>query len=848
MTEYLEAGIRLIADVSDAEDAIQGLIDQAQNEIVVSVTADTSDFDSEVASMSPDSVDVPVSADTAGLETDITDAIPAEETVDITPQPQVAPDGSDVFGLLQQIRNATVFSAIIDVAGPALDFFKTIGSFSVGPMLELDTAMATMQAQTGAILPGARELITKLFGSDLGDSVTQISQVVTHAQQLHDPLEAASTAALDFTKVFPNNDPTAVLDTLDSMVKNNLVPDFQSGADLLVAGMQQGADKGGDLLSVLGKNSSALKDLGLTGPSSLQLITNALQGGADSATSVVMELEKIKTNITSQVTSGSGAALNTLATLGIPDPITSGQGWSASFFLSVSDAIKNAPVDDATKQQMFQSLVGGKLSQKDYEGFLNLDAASGAFTNLTGTAATAAANMDNSLTGAVGDFEREVQTAATNFLSSDQIDLPGKIQALKTGIQDGLAELQKGGSLQDAFTIALKPVGLDQTFEKLEASILGFVISLEQAFAKIQFLTGDTAGATATMTNVSVLAGQKLTLDLEAGNLTTSLSAAAAAKISTPDLMNAVTTAINNEISQGNMPMAQAIADSFKGITIDGSPISDSLQTIINNALKDAATKTGNAGTGTNPVGPNQSNLGFMGNFAGSEGATAATNIQNAATNTATLGTNAQTATQPLATMNSQMYTIPGAAQPAAGAVQNLATQSKLAYDPLSSITTKVGDVGKTATPAAQTLTILGQSTQQTTAQLVTMNGAVQQLGTSAATINASIANSSNMVKIPGATPGTGHASGTSDTGVGSFLVGENGPEIVTTDKSLAVLNNKTVQAIMSAVSGAAGRGFGGGSGGGNKSVAITNINNVQSDAQADVIGWSTAKAVRGLI
>lgn len=91
--------------------------------------------------------------------------------------------------------------------------------------------------------------------------------------------------------------------------------------------------------------------------------------------------------------------------------------------------------------------------------------------------------------------------------------------------------------------------------------------------------------------------------------------------------------------------------------------------------------------------------------------------------------------------------------------------------------------------------------------------------------------------------PNAGHAAGTGNTGIGSFVAGEEGPEIVTTDRSLAVLNNDTTRALWAGLRAGSAMNSNVQN---NRTANVYNTFNVQSQAQAVSAGQVVANKVRG--
>jgi hypothetical protein len=875
MADTVESGVKLTLDSSDFDSKIQDILDRL----------------GELESANPT---VTVEADTSAAD----EALSALDGEDVTANVSVNTDESS-GSTLEKIHALTdigahAYNMIINIAGTAVDFFNKISDIAITPLLDLDDAVARFNAHTAYALPNARELFSKILYSDLGTDIGQVEAVAEAAAQLNDPIEEATTAALTFTHVFDTQDPIQVLNALDAMVKTGLAPDFKTASDLLVVAFQNGADKGNDLLTVISQNAGAIKDLGLTGPEALQLITNELDNGAASAQLVIQSLETLKKNITAQTTTGKGAALDVLAALNIPNPITSGEGWTEEFFTSVADKIKNAPVSDAQKQQWVQALLGGKLGQKDYEAFLNMDAAQGTFDNLTGRAGQAAQTIDDSLRGSLADFTLAVQEKVNEFLTSAEVDLPGKITLLKQGIQDALTTLEAGGSLEEALTIGLKPLGFDDEFQKLESIFSNFIISLLDIIASLQDISSHGEAAKATRATITSMERQQLPFDLQITNqdeIGTVINTAIARGLTTSDIAPALTTAISSLISSGDFDRAQKLIDAAANLQekpLFTIPEGASRET---QAIANTAIAAYNAGQKTVdqmntlaqagiiiPIKPDLDTAGLQqqldsaklsitggqdntrtGGIGGAIGLGMASGLPATLDDLKTKSddsahsvvglkdaANALT-TDTLATttaVNDQTTAIADQGAATVEVTDNTEDLAHKLYD-AGVAAQATSDAAQEDTGSQQDLAHklydAGIAAQQASLAVMAMNSNLDQMAAKANSIAQTNMGQQQQSEV---TPVAGpHASGGLFSGLA--LVGERGPELLYSDKTMGILNNRSARGLMQALSSAPFMGYGGGYS--NKSVVINNINTISSPAYADALGYSTAKQIRGV-
>lgn len=944
MPNYPESGIKLVADTASYTKAMEDAIFLADyfdsyGEISVDISAnvDTASFDVELP-QDNETIDVEIDANVEGIEDlpldgetvdytvdtevegiedlpldgttvnftvegDVTgdaENLPTEgETIDTTLNVEETPAAKETLDAVNTIKNLKVLETVWNIAGTAVDLFKQFGGTVLQPMMDLDTAVAKIKATTGDAIPNARELISKIFYNDLGESIDQVANLITKAGQMKLPIEEATTAALTFTHTFKDQNPQQVLDALNQMVKTGLAPNFKTAGDMLVTAFQNGANKGNDLLNAINQNATAIKDLGLKGPEALSFIKTGLDNGFTSADQVLKVLEKIKQNVTNAAGNEKSDVSKTLKTLGIANPAETGEAWTAEFFKKVIEGIKNAPgLSDTEKEAMFSNLVGGKMGGKTFSAFLQLSPADAdnVFKNMSGAADRAAAEIDDSLSGAIDDFMLAAQKAAQDFLSSKQIDLPGKMAALKKGLQSALNTLAETGDLGQALTVALKPIGFDDEFQSLESALGNFIIGILQAVASIQELTGHAQEAQGTKATVAKMAETQLQFDLKVGNpdeISGEITTAISRGVSADKVASIASGAVSELISQGSIDAAQKLIDQFKkGVgsitfTAGNDPVSDAAlraagitdrvfhvpidpemtpeqieafiaekkKMFMDQGITLDATVTPQITKET--VATMQDELDaasaklkkqnvdnireakLAAADAGDEIKTANTELQNTATQTTTS----------VDTMNTKVAATQTAANNASTAIDKQTTATNEVADSASSAAAPVADVA-TSMDKVNTVGLVLVTTLDGVA--VGIQKVIDTAG-SLATASANVAKKQGELDAgssggsskgsTGSQPGKGHALGTQDA-TGTFMTGENGREIVTTNEHLGVLNNKTTEAIMAALQGwIPGGGFAKGS----TTNVINNTNYIPSEAVADTLGYRQAETLRGM-
>ena len=827
MPTYPESGVKLVVLTADAQSAVDDLmssLDELQGatySVEVTVEADTSDAMSAIE-------DLPLSDETVNytVETEITgdnvDELPqdgekAEYEVDTTIK-EGNTDTADTLKVLKSINAKETFEMIVNIAGTALDFLKAFEQFSIEPLLDIDDAVAKIKAQTGETIPNIREIVSGIRYDDLGESFDQITDIIIKAKQMGVPFEEATRAALTFTHAFTDQDPKAVLDTLNAMVTNKLAPNFKEASDLLTVAFQKGGNRAGDLLSTITKNATAFRDLNMDGKTALGNIVDGLNKGFSSADQVANVFNKIKQNVQNAAGNETSPINEQLKNLSIPNPAEAGKDWGVEFVAEVIKGIQNAPVSDAEKEKMLGDILGDKFSGKSFSALMQLspEDAANIFVNVKGAADTAAKDADDSLKGAFADFTLGVQQKVQEVLTDKSIDIPGKITKLKEGLQNALDTLAQGGTLSEALTVALKPLGFDDEFQGLESALGNFIIALLQIVSSIQDLTGHGAEAEGTRKLVVGMAKTQLDFDLKIANpedLQLAISTATSRGLSDADIAKEISGTIQGLIKEGtkeSLAQAQKIIDTLK-TPIDqnklptlasGAPMN--VEPVVSDEALDNL--QGQIDTAMAKVPPPEKVDAWQQSL---DAMSLATDTMQTAT------TNAQ---QPI--------------DNAAKSTDNLAKSASKVYPS----TDKTSDSLATVTVQANTAT----------PALIGVSDALQVVIDKAHAVSsaADTLAQKNAQPDAGNTPTSGpHAAGGSFVGTG--IVGEKGAEIVSSNTGLAVLNNLTTEKILAALNGF----IPGASNVGKSGNNYTAINNnfVQSEAQADSVGFSTAKVLRGM-
>lgn len=550
-----EAGARLTLDLSEWEsnwsqvisdaDTLQSTIEDMSTTIDIDVEfsgADALPFD-----------DIPESTDT---EVNVTEDDNTKKLV----------DGLTFLVMKEKIEWA------IDIAGNVWDFFSKIENLVVSPFLDVEDAVARINAQTGGTgITDLAQFIRDIQAADLGTGVDQIADVVVAAQQLNAPIDEATRAALTFTKVFDDQDPTTVLTALNTLVETGLVPNLQSASDLMTVFFQEGGNKGGDALAVVTANAQSWADMGLNATQALSTINSLLDNNVDSATDAQKMIQTLDDALTTAAANADSPQAEALKTLGLTNPKDSGQAMGADFLDGFSSAFTNLPSD---QQDLVSGVLFGKGGKKFTGALEGITTQGGPFADVVGAAEDAASAIDDSLRGIIDDFVLAMNEKLSELLSSDSIDLPGKIEALKAGLQEALDIIASGGTVGEAIEFGLNIPGFADGVDRFQSAIGNFAISVLEIVAGIQeFLGKDSSG---TRQQISQMERGQLAFDLQVANpdeIAGELQTAIDRGLTTSDIATSTGKALEEMIAGGDFEKAQALIDGLNKLSESTGPM-----------------------------------------------------------------------------------------------------------------------------------------------------------------------------------------------------------------------------------------------------------------------------------
>lgn len=410
--------------------------------------------------------------------------------------------GADVIGfirelpILQSFMESDAASRIVDVAVP-------------DGIEGADTIIGNLYTNSQASREEIARLIAELSNMGVADS-----QIQDTAQGLLD----TQLAIEGITGEAP--DMETLIARASDLKSLGLADTWQDAFDVMVSGFQSGISIGGDFLGDLGEFAPTFATMGFTAEQMLNTLSTGLNGGVDNISRMSEGLISFNENA-STAKDTFIAAIDTIDEstgsdlAGNLELYQAGQLTGADFMASVLDAARAYAETNGTAaaQGILGDIFGGTASNIGAQALLSIDPNADEFTDLENRAADAATIMQDSLVNAITEFQRVVEQTAVDFMSSEQIDLPGKIEAIKTGLQDAVAVLQAGGTIGEALDVGFHIEGVDEFISKFQSVVGNLVIAFLDIVADIQdFLGKDSSG---TRGEIARLGQQQLEFDLQ---------------------------------------------------------------------------------------------------------------------------------------------------------------------------------------------------------------------------------------------------------------------------------------------------------------------------------------------
>lgn len=585
---FEESGVRLVLDIS----AYSRNMSKAINE---SESLDKAMLDAENQagrlSRSLSSVDGNINVNVTVNNSELKTAVDQHAELNSNTSMKANADASELESaqdVLEDIRNLATIDLVFNVAG-------AVGGVTelpiVSSLIEMDNALAQIEGRTGGMIPDAEHLITDLYTNAWGESREAIAEVIIQADNLRISQEDLGTAVTTAFQVADTGigDTTEILRAMDSLVKNQLAPDFQTAGDIIVAGLQNGGDRGQDLLDTFNEYGSTFQTLRIDAEGALGFITSGLEAGVDNSDRIADALRETGIRLreigTNEDVANAFAQLDAAADIDLAaslDAFNAGEISGNEFFEGFFGALGElAESDPQSAAEVSASLVGTISEDFGPEVIAQLtpqwDEAMG---ELEGRAETASNAINNTLGTALTGLGRTIENELVTTVS-EIVDIDALTEQVKTAVATIGAELRGGATLGEALEIGLE-LG-EGTFTRLESVIGNLGLVIMQAIAGALDLLGQGEAAQQLRDSITGAAGGQLAFDLKLADdgaaVMEAVQNAISRGVESADIGEAALTSINERLATGDIAGAQAIVDALNNaMTAGGDELGQQLR------------------------------------------------------------------------------------------------------------------------------------------------------------------------------------------------------------------------------------------------------------------------------
>jgi hypothetical protein len=391
------------------------------------------------------------------------------------------------------------------------------GALAVGVLQGMETEAATdrIAAQLGGSewAHDMGDLAARLYLEGFGESVAETGDAVRRVLQNNllsedvgeEEIEALTRRFLTFTDVMEQDMDMAV-QAVRSMIRSGIAKDGAEALDVLTAGIQQGADKAGDLVETFQEYGTSFREAGIDAADATGLMVQGLNAGARDADKVADAIKEF--GIRAQ--DGSEASAEGFKAIGLnaremTEAVAAGGPRAREALDKVLDGLQG--MEDPVKRNAAAVALFGTQAEDlgDALFALDLDTAAVNLGNVEGATDRLGSAYDNAKTK-VEVFKRKALAALTEFVGDKVIPAlqefgewltdsaaPALEEAGETLREDLLPPLRDLGDwLMDEVVPALKALGewiLGKAVPAL-ISFVGWLVEHERVLKAVAIAVG----------------------------------------------------------------------------------------------------------------------------------------------------------------------------------------------------------------------------------------------------------------------------------------------------------------------------------------------------------------------
>lgn len=473
---------------------------------------------------------------------------------------------------LNTIRNLATISLVIKGA----ELLTNIQSLPVvSTILEMDSAVATVNARTLNEIPNAAAVVNDLYTDAWGESRAQIADVIVEMSRLGIANEDLAAAGEDVFQVATatGQDPVEILRRMDTLVKNGLVPNFSAAGDVIVGAFNSGLNRADDFLETVDEYSQVVNDTGLSFDALFEIQRAGLNEGVRDTDKLVdsykeflnLTREEASRNISFGEETDRTVALEELGLFDEAAAYTQGELVADQFVAAVLDNLR--AVEDPAKQRELALAIFNPSMVEDagLPGLLaaDLSESTDVVAAFEGIAEESAGILKDNLTTAYTEAARTLETELVTALNN-AIDISGFLENLKNAAVTFSDTLEGGGSIGEGITVAL---GLpDETFQKFESVFNNLLLGLGEIVANVFSFLGQGEAAAGIRASIEDAAVGQLQFDLQvaddAAGVQNAIKAAIRRGVDEADISASLQGAAEEMLSSGDIVGARDLVSS----------------------------------------------------------------------------------------------------------------------------------------------------------------------------------------------------------------------------------------------------------------------------------------------
>ncbi len=337
-------------------------------------------------------------------------------------------DTSLVFNIFAKDKSGPTFDKMKAGAALAGAAIGAALASAVAAGLEQSKAQAVLAAQLGATpaLAGRLgEISGNLYARGVATEAAEASNALKAVWQngiidegaTNAEIEAVSAKVMNLTQLMGEEaDRTSA--AVANMLRNGLAKSSDEAIDILTAGMQRGVNKSQDLLDTFNEYGPQFRKLGLDGPRSMGLLSQAIQAGARDSDTAADALKEFAIRAADGSTkSAAGFKAIGLSAKEMTARFAAGGPGAAAGLDLVLDRLR-AMKDPVARETAAVALFGTKAEDLQASLFaMDPSAATAALGDFGGAAQRAGDTLEQSTGARVEAFKRKAQQALIDTLA-----------------------------------------------------------------------------------------------------------------------------------------------------------------------------------------------------------------------------------------------------------------------------------------------------------------------------------------------------------------------------------------------------------------------------------------------